>query len=159
MDPKLPSPKDCCCRALADFAIVPMGGIGLDELVFASFKERARHGGEQWWLSVSTCLACRQDWMIASDERIYDNYYLRRLPPASLTEITEFDWWPDEFLTFEKLMMLGKATGRYWRFVESRSPALIASAEDLRRERPEITIEEIANLLAIPNDQATDLLL
>lgn len=135
-----------------------MGRIGLDELVFASFKEPIRHGGEQWWLSVYTCMACRQDWMVASDERIYDNHYLRRLPSASLREITEFNCWPDEFLTFEQLMMLGKATGRYWQFVEPRSPALIASAEDLRRERPEITIEEIASLLAIPYDQAAGLL-
>lgn len=158
MDRDLPQPGDCCCSALADFAVVPMGGIGLDELVFASFKEPVRHGGEQWWLAVYTCLACRQDWMIASDERIYDNHYLRRLTPASLWEITEFDCWPDEFLSFEKLMTLGKATGRYGQFVEPRSPALVASAEDLRRERPEISVEEIATLLSIPNDQAVDLL-
>ena len=157
MDKDLPTPGHCCCRALADFAVVPMGGIGLDQLVFGSFKESIRHS-EHWWLSTSTCLACRQDWMIASDERIYDNHYLRRLPPASMREIIELGWWPDEFLTFEKLMMLGKATGGFWRFEDPRSPALIESAEDLRRERPDITTEEIANLLAISTDHASDLL-
>jgi hypothetical protein len=135
-----------------------MGGIGLDELVFSSFKEVTKHGGNQWWLYVSTCLACRQDWMVAQDERIYDNYYLRRLAPASLREIVELDWWPEEFLTYERVLILGKATGKFWRFIESRSPALIATAEDLRRERPDITVEEIASLLAIPVVQATDLL-
>lgn len=157
MDKDLPSTGHCCCRALADFAVVPMGGVGLDELVFASLKETIRHR-EQWWLSALTCLACRQDWMIASDERIYDNHYLRRISPASLREIVDFDWWPDEFLTFENLMMLGKAEGRIWRFLDRRSPALIASAEDLRRERPEITTEEVANLLSIQVSQAADLL-
>ena len=158
MDKELPSPGYCCCSALADSPVVPMGGIGLDELVFSSFKEVARHGGDQWWLYVSTCLACRQDWMVAQDERIYDNFYLRRLAPATMREIVDLDWWPEEFLTYESVLKLGKATGRSWRFIDSLSPALITTAEDLRRERPEITLEEIANLLAIPVEQAADLL-
>jgi len=96
--------------------------------------------------------------MIAQDERIYDNYYLRRLAPASLQEILDFDWWPEEFLTYERVLRFGKATGKFWRFIEPRSPALIATAEDLRRERPDITVEEIADLLTIPVVQAADLL-
>lgn len=96
--------------------------------------------------------------MVAQDERIYDNLYLRRLTPVELREILELDWWPEEFLTYERVLMLGKATGRCWRFAESRSPALIATAGDLRRERPDITVEEIANLLTIPLMQALDLL-
>lgn len=158
MDKELPPPSYCCCTALADLAIVPMGGIGLDELVFSSLEQVTKHGGDQWWLYVSTCLACRQDWMIAQDERIYDNYYLRRLAPASLQEILDFDWWPEEFLTYERVLRFGKATGKFWRFIEPRSPALIATAEDLRRERPDITVEEIADLLTIPVVQAADLL-
>ncbi len=96
--------------------------------------------------------------MIAADERIYDNHYLRRLSPAGMRDIMEWEEWPDEFLTFEKLMILGKATGQFWRFIDPQSPALIQSAEDLRRERPDITVEEIANLLAIPAGHAADLL-
>jgi len=96
--------------------------------------------------------------MGAQDERIYDNFYLRRLAPASMREIKELDWWPEEFLTYERVLLLGKANGRHWRFEDPRSPAMVATAEDLRRERPEITIEEIADLLAIPVTQAADLL-
>ena len=158
MDRDIPSLGYCCCGALADFAVVPMGGIGLDELVFASFKEAFKHSNEKWWLYVSTCLVCRQDWMVAQDERIYDNFYIRRIAPATLREIAEFDWWPEDFLTYERVLMLGKATGRLWRFLEIRSPALIQTAKDLRQERPGITIEEIASLLAIPVSQAADLL-
>ncbi|MCC6827288.1 MAG: hypothetical protein IT550_03560 [Novosphingobium sp.] len=69
----------CCCRALADLAVIPMGGNGLDALVFASLKRDAEHGGDQWWLYTSVCRVCGQDWMVAADERIYDNFYLRRL--------------------------------------------------------------------------------
>ncbi|QGN55608.1 hypothetical protein [Novosphingobium sp. Gsoil 351] len=133
-------------------------GIGLNELVFASFKQTARHGGDQWWLYVSTCLACRQSWMVAQDERIYDNFYLRRLTASVVKEIEAFDLWPEEFLTYERVLALGKATGISWRFDDPQCPALVDTAEDLRRERPDITVEEIANLLAIPAHQAARLL-
>ena len=155
MDAELPTPGLCCCKALADFAVVPMGGIGFDEIVFASFKETVKYGGDRWWLYVSTCLACRQDWMIAQDERIYDNYYLQRILPASVKEIIDFCWWPDEFLTYERVLRLGKATGRFWTFEDPLSLALVTTAEDLRRERPDITVEEIADLLTIPVAQAS----
>jgi len=157
MDRENPSPEDCCCAALADLAVVPMGGIGLDQLVFSSLKVIIRRGGDQWWLYASTCLACRQNWMIAQDERIYDNFYLRRIAPAIVREIIEFNWWPEEFLTYERVLKLGRATRKRFRF-EPRSPALITTAKDLRRERGDITPEEIANLLAVPVAQATDLL-
>ncbi|MFM6830647.1 MAG: hypothetical protein ACKOVA_10005 [Novosphingobium sp.] len=158
MDKELPSQGDCCCGALADFAVVPMGGKGLDELVFSSFKETIKHDGDKWWLYVSTCLACRQEWMVAQDERIYDNFYLRRIGRDQLREILDFNWWPEEFLTYERVLALGKMTRRYWSFLDARSPALVTTAEDLRRERPEISIEEIANLLSIPAAQAGNLL-
>jgi hypothetical protein len=135
-----------------------MGGDGLDERVFASLKRVAIHGGDQWWLYVSTCLACAQDWMIAQDERIYDNYYLRRLSPASKRDIVEKSLWPDEFTTYEQVLRLGRATEQIWTFEDTGSPALIATAGDLRRERPEISVDEIAYLLANPVSNAAGLL-
>lgn len=158
VDPDTPTVGECCCKALADNPVIPMGGIGLDELVFASFRQTVRYGGDQWWLYVSTCLACRQNWMIAQDERIYDNYYLRRISPAQLQEIEDFGLWPDEFLTYEHVLKLGKAAGDVWAFLEPRSLALVTAAEDLRRERPDISVEEIASLLSVPVKQAAGLL-
>lgn len=156
MDDEIPS--QCCCDALVDFVVLPMGGIGFDSLVLASFKQAISHGGDQWWLYASTCLVCRQNWMIAQDERIYDNYYLRRLSPELMTDIVECDWWPDEFLTYEQVLKLGRATGRLWQFVDPFSPALKTTAEDLRRERPDISVEEIGYLLGIPAKNAASLL-
>jgi hypothetical protein len=139
----------CCCKVLVDLAVIPMGGNGLDELVFASFETVQRHGGAQWWLSVSTCQICRQDWMIAQDERIYDNYYIRRIAAETKRDIVEWDLWPDEFLTYEKVLRLGRSYGRYFKFVDSYSPALVTTIFDLRQERPDISIEEMADLLHI----------
>jgi len=150
-------PTQCCCKALADFVVLPMGGIGLDRLVLASFQQTVKHGGDQWWLYISTCLVCRQDWMVAQDERIYDNFYIRRIQPSATKEALELDWWPEEFLTYERVLQLGRANGKIWRFLDSRSPALVTTAEELRRERPDISIEEIAYLLGIPRSQEASL--
>lgn len=96
--------------------------------------------------------------MIAQDERIYDNYYLRRLSPASKRDIVEKSLWPDEFTTYEQVLRLGRATEQIWTFEDTGSPALIATAGDLRRERPEISVDEIAYLLANPVSNAAGLL-
>ncbi len=147
----------CCCRALADFAVIPLGGNGLDALVFASFQRGEDHGGDQWWLYISTCRVCGQDWMVAQDERIYDNFYLRRLTIEEKQDIAEWSLWPEEFLTYERVLKLGRETGRIWTFDNSVSPALVATSGDLRRERPDITFEEIAYLLSISVSDASNL--
>tara|TARA_R110000868_G_scaffold342861_1_gene603842 strand:+ start:3855 stop:4064 length:210 start_codon:yes stop_codon:yes gene_type:complete len=66
-----------------------MGSDGLDERVFASLERIIEHGGEQWWLYVSNCLKYSQDWMIAADERIHDNYYLRRITSSGQQAIAK----------------------------------------------------------------------
>lgn len=135
-----------------------MGGNGLDALVFASFKRGEEHGGDQWWLYISACRACGQDWMIAQDERIYDNYYLRRIAPEIKRDIAEWSLWPEEFLTYERVLKIGRETGQIWTFYDSASPAFVTTAEDLRRERPDISVEEVAYLLGISVSHASSLL-
>lgn len=141
--------RSCSCEALDDFAVVPMGGEGLDERVFATLKEVHKHGGEQWWLYVSTCQTCDQSWMIAQDERTHDNFYFKRLEPEGLMLILEGDW-PDDFLTYEQVLRLGVEAGRTCRFFDPLDSSLVWTVEDLRRQRPAITAEEIAYLLAVP---------
>lgn len=135
-----------------------MGGDGLDERIFASLDRVQEHGGNQWWLYVSACNKCGQNWLIAQDERIYDNFYLRRLEPATVSEIQEHGKWPDEFLTYERVLLFGRTMGDQWTFLDPFSPALVWTAEDLRRERPNISVEEISYLLAIPVPDARRLL-
>jgi hypothetical protein len=88
--------------------------------------------------------------MIASDERIYDNHYMRRLSPELLKAIQDRNQWPEEFLTYEQVLSLGVTMSRPWIFLDPRSPALVTTAEDLRDERPSISVEEVAHLLGIP---------
>jgi len=150
--------ENCHCGSLPDLAVVPMGGDGLDERVFASLNRLHEHGGDQWWLYVSLCNQCQQNWMIAQDERIYDNYYLRRVDPATVEVIREQGHWPADFLTYERVLLLGRTMSKPWTFLDPRSPALMRTTEDLRRERPEISVEEVAYLLAIPVPDARRLL-
>jgi len=135
-----------------------MGDDGLDERVFQTLDRIREPGGDLWWLYLSKCSACGQDWLVAQDERIYDNYYLKRINQAEARGIAEDNRWPDDFITYERVLKLGRALSRPWSFLDQRSPALVCTAEDLMRERPDITVEEIAYLLAIEPEVATRLL-
>ena len=150
--------EDCCCRSLSDLAVVPMGGDGQDERVFATLDITLSHGADLWWLYMSKCSACEQEWLVAQDERIYDNYYLKRLGPTEAQEITDGDHWPDDFITYERVLKLGRTLSQPWTFLDPRSPSLVWTAEDLMKERPDITVEEIAYLLAIEPKAAARLL-
>jgi hypothetical protein len=134
-----------------------MGGDRLDELVFATLETECQHGGDQWWLYLAKCSACEQSWMVAQDERIYDNYYLKRLDAKEARAIIGSARWPDDFMTYERVLRLGRTLGQLWTFVDPLSPALVHTAADLRRERPDISDEEIAHLLGMTVAEAARL--
>jgi hypothetical protein len=150
--------EDCCCRSLPNLAVVPMGGDGQDERVFATLNNIRDHSATLWWLYLSKCSACEQDWLVAQDDRIYDNYYLKRLNSDEAQDIVEAVRWPDDFISYERVLRLGRTLSQPWTFLDPQSPALIATAEDLRKERPEITADEIAYLLGIKLKAAARLL-
>ncbi|MGI8611042.1 MAG: hypothetical protein ACR2KH_02020 [Sphingomicrobium sp.] len=130
----------------------------MDERVFATVERTRDHGGDLWWLYLSKCSACGQDWLVAQDERIYDNYYLKRLSPADVRDVAEGNRWPNDFMTYERVLRHGRTLSQPWTFIDPRSSALVCTAEDLVKERPDITVEEIAYLLAIEPDAAAKLL-
>ena len=151
--------SSCCCSALDDLAVVPMGALDdLDGRVFATLAREKEHGGDQWWLYASKCGVCGQQWMVAQDERIHDNFYLKRLTPPAAQAIVDCDHWPNEFLTYEQVLRLGVRSGKVCQFLDPRSAALIETVCDLRRERPSITVAEIAHLLGISTENAQKLL-
>jgi hypothetical protein len=121
----------------------------LDERVLSTLSEVKKHGGDQWWLYASRCSKCGEYWMIAQDERIHDNYYLKRLSPEAAEAVVVRDLWPSDFLTYEQDLLLGIRSGKTCSFFDPRDPALVATANDLMRERPDISAVEIAHLLGI----------
>jgi len=151
------APAQCQCGSLADLAVVPMGDEGLDERVFATLELVCKHGPELWWLYVSQCGLCRQHWLVAQDERIYDTYYLKRLSPAAARDIMASGNWPDDFITYERVLALGSKMALKWHFLDPFAYSLQFTVEDLRKERPGISPREIATLLGITHVHARKL--
>lgn len=151
--------KSCVCSELAHLTIVGMGDAnGMDERIFASLDLVLDYGSDKWWLYVSTCNACGQNWMVAQEERIHDFYCLKRLTPEAFQEIAERSVWPDDFLAYEQVLRLGRDGGFVATFLDPKSPTLVDTVEELRAARPNISLEEIAYVLAIPKKQAAKLL-
>jgi hypothetical protein len=150
-------PTQCHCATLSNLAAVPMGGDRLDERVFATIEHIHDHGGSQWWLHLSRCSACGQNWMIAQEERIFDEYFLRRVSEAEAGAILAGRW-PDDFMTYERVLEIGHTFATPCVFFNPLADSLIWSADDLRRERPEITAEEVARLLGVTAKNAERLL-
>jgi hypothetical protein len=147
----------CSCGSLPDLIVIPMRGEGLDEEVLATIEQVRKHGGDQWWLFVAVCTACAQGWMVAQETRIHDNYCLKRLSTDAMAAVIEENDWPSDFLTFEQVLRLEKKAGLVCRFSDPFDPALRWTVEDLRRERPRISTDEIAYLLNIPVQNAAEL--
>jgi hypothetical protein len=97
--------------------------------------------------------------MIAQEERIFDEHFLRRLTVDEANRISAQAEWPVEFLTYERVLKTGHALGiRPCIFLERISPSLVWTAEDLRRERPDMAVKEISLLLGVTEEQAKRLL-
>lgn len=135
-----------------------MGSDGLDERVFATLETVRNHGGDQWWLYLSKCGICGQYWMVAQEERIFDDYFLRRLDETTATQIADEGRWPAEFLTYEAVLNVGREMSKPCVFLEPLASSLVWTAEDLRRERPDISVEEIASLVGVSPEHAARLL-
>lgn len=158
-EPRPDDPGDvCCCPSLTDLAAVPMGGDGLDEQVFATIEQICDHGGGPWWLYLSKCRVCHQHWMVAQEERIFDTYFLRRLDATEARQVVVEADWPTDFITYERVLKLGRTLSEPFTFADPIASSLVWTVEDLRRERPDITIEEIADLIGVHPPQVARLL-
>lgn len=150
-------PPACLCASLPDLAAVPMGGDGWDERVFATIDVVQDHGSDLWWLYLARCHGCAQHWMIAQEERIFDIYFLRRVNDAVSEGIKRGEW-PEDFLTYERVLETGHGFARPCVFLDPLAGSLQSSVEDLRAARPTITIAEIARLLGVTPRHALRLL-
>lgn len=148
----------CECLAVADKAIIPMGMDGQEKRFFASVCEVHRHSTPLWWLSLERCKTCGQYWVMAAEERIYDDYFLKRLNDEEVRDIIERHSWPADFLSYESVLKHGLQLGKACRFADPFSRSLIWTAHDLKRERPSITYAEIADLLGVDQQAVVELL-
>ena len=95
--------------------------------------------------------------MIAQEERVFDEYFLRRLTDDEVAGIKQSHW-PDDFSSYERVLNTGNLFATPCIFLDSMSSSLIWSAHDLRDARPDISVDEIARLLGVTVDNAKRLL-
>ncbi len=120
----------CICNTLPDLANVPMGGDGLDEKLFATLENVKNYGEPKWWLYLGKCSTCQQDWLVAQEERIFDEYFLGRLSSEQANRIVKSNIWPEQFLTYESVLKIGSTLSRHCLF--SRQNIVVASMECTR---------------------------
>lgn len=154
-------PFDCLCIRLKDLDVVDMGAInfrepafeserswcGLD--VFQSLDEVKTRGAPYWWLWAARCRVCGQAWLVGSEERQNDVDCMKRLTAAQLQGILQDGQWPPDFDSYETLLSLGGAAGVSYRFLDPMNSSMLVTIADLARERPGISIPELATLLGV----------
>ena len=142
---KFPVPH-CRCVSLSNMDVVDMGD---HEEIFESLVRTFERGEPYWWLYTSICTQCKTHWLIASEERQNDVFCFRRLTNDESHDIDIRNLWPDCFDTYEKLLEIGREFGRSVRFVDPLESSLFDTIVDLAKQRPDIRISELANLLNI----------
>jgi hypothetical protein len=149
--------RSCECPKIADLSAISMGGDWYFEKVFEPFETVLNYGPDKWWLYIARCEACGTHWLIAQDERIYDEWYLRRISAADVATALNGQW-PRDFWLYEDVLWLGVVKSTPPRFLDAMSPALVETVADLLRDRPDIEIARIGQLLGISDRHAVRLI-
>ena len=148
-------PDSCICKSLSDSSHIAMGcGDELDDNFFRTVKNVKDFGPSKWWLYMAQCTGCQQNWLVAQEELIFDEYFLVRLSQTQAREIFENNMWPEQFSSYEAVLRAGGSVVNHCQFFDTVAWSLVWSAEELRKERPDITITEIAELLGITESRA-----
>jgi len=142
----------CECLSLRDTDVVPMGRDGRDARFMSTLEEVALHGGEAWWLWLGRCRKCHQYWLIAQEERIYDDFLIKRCSTAQGDEITAKHIWPAVLLTYESVLKACRELSTPYRFMDWDARSLVWTVHDLCRARPDIEEIEISDLLGIDTE-------
>jgi hypothetical protein len=146
----------CMCIQLSDTAVVDMGEES--EKVFLTLKEIRRRGDPYWWLSVHQCQACQQSWLVAQEERQNDVFCLYRIDNDTMKDVLNNNHWPSVFDHYESLLCIGLEAGRSVRWVDPlNSSDLRWTISDLAKDKPGISISEIAELLNLDIGLAEEL--
>jgi hypothetical protein len=140
---------------LSRVRVVDFAPVDEDELVLPKLERVADAGRSLWWLSYRRCAPCGRHWLVAQEERINDVFVIREMSDDEARDIQQLGSWPEDFNKYETLLRLGQEAGHSARFMDSRCATLQRTAKNLIDDRPEITDEEIADLLNVsPEDAA-----
>jgi hypothetical protein len=148
--------KRCECPSIGDLAAIPMGGDFYFERVFETLDRVLEYGSEKWWLYISNCSVCDTVWLVAQEERIYDEFFLKRIGQEELAAAKSGSW-PAQFQSYEDVLSLGRKLSNPPRFLDPMAASLEWTVEDPLKERPSISTEEIAGLLGLSNGHAAKL--
>jgi hypothetical protein len=85
--------------------------------------------------------------LVAQEERHNDLFILRRLDKAETDGLLAGGVWPSDFDRYETLLEIGRAAGHSVRFADVANSPLLHTVTDLARERPGISVPELASLL------------
>jgi hypothetical protein len=149
--------KHCECASIRDISAIPMGGDFYFERVFQTLDRVVEYGSGKWWLYISKCTACGTVWLVAQDDRIYDDFFLRRISDEDLAA-AQSGMWLDQFQTYEDVLTVGCKFSSPPRFLDAMAASLVWTVEDLLNERPPISAEEIGNLLGLSEAHAATLI-
>ena len=151
---ELPPVAACHCHKARNIDHIPMGG-EVDEdgkfwsdHFFAPIEVDVPHSSPEWWRDLRHCTACETKWLVAQEERIFDEWFIARLSEGEFAAARKDDW-PERFATYYDVLAVGRNLVTPCSFFDSAAGSLIWTVEDLRREKPEIEKSEIAYLLGI----------
>lgn len=149
--------RQCECPAIPDCAAIPMGDDFYYQAVFKTLKEKLAFGSTKWWLYFSECQICLTVWLIAQDDRIYDDFFFARSNAKQLADAVAGHW-PEQFQTYEEVLATGRRLSTPPKFFDPMSCSLQWTVEDLLAERPGITAKEIGFLLGLSEAHGSALL-
>ncbi|HJO64841.1 MAG TPA: hypothetical protein QF469_05825 [Sphingomonas sanguinis] len=142
--------SDCLCPSLPDLAHISMGDHrGRDEQFVEAVKVLLNAGLSQWWLYLGQCGSCQQNWLLAQEERIYDEHLLVKISQERADAALDAGKWPDTFSTYESVLTIAQTLSHPGQFLDPMAWSLLCTVEDLRRERHDISEDEMAHLLGI----------
>lgn len=144
----------CRCDELSRVRVVDFAPLDDEELRLPELERVAKAGKSLWWLSYRRCTPCGRHWLVAQEERINDVFVIREMSGNEARDIQESGIWPDDFDKYETLLRLSQEAGHSARFVDPRCETLQRTAGNLIGDRPEITDEEIADLLNVSIEDA-----
>jgi len=141
---------ECRCSELPETGVIDMCDTASTFDHFDRIKER---GDPFWWLYAARCASCKTEWLVAQEERQNDVILVRRLTQGELSRILQEDRWPPDFDQYETLLRLGRAAGHTVRWADPvNGSSLEWTIADLARQRPGISVAELAELLDLDED-------